>query len=204
MNAKRVNAAATVLLAAQQRGRFIPAALAMALESANLLQSPEKDTSATAEAEFTPTATALLTGLALTLREQPTARQLLDGLDELGELVVCDGDPTEIADWVAALCRLADIDVHGAGPAIAYRVEHDSIVAGLYTTAAAAQQHCEALVSREYPASVAVLFEWCVDEEDTELPGLELDVQVDGRHVSTGYTVTPLEIATAYDPDADE
>ncbi|WP_406420866.1 hypothetical protein [Streptomyces sp. NBC_00842] len=83
-----------------------------------------------------------------------------------------------------------------------YRAEHDTIVAGLYTTSEAAQQHCEALVSREYPASVSVFFEWCADESDPA--GLELDVCVDDERFPTGYTVTPLEVATVYDPDADE
>ncbi|MFE7347490.1 hypothetical protein [Streptomyces fimicarius] len=83
-----------------------------------------------------------------------------------------------------------------------YRAEHDTIVAGRYTTSEAAQQHCEALVSREYPASASLFFEWCVDESDPA--GLELDICVDDKRLSTGYAVTPLEVAIAYDPDADE
>lgn len=168
--------------------------------------APQKDTSTPAEATSTVPRvdhTAVLVGIARALREQPTARQLLDGLDELGELSVCDGDPAEIASWVAALCHLAHIDVPAPEtPVTYYRAAHDAIVIDRYTTAEAAQQHCEALVSREYPADAAVLFEWCVDEETPA--GLELDAQVNGVHVATGYTVTPLEVATAYDPDADE
>lgn len=41
MNTNRVNAAAGVILAAQKQGKSVPAALAMALESAGMLQSPE-------------------------------------------------------------------------------------------------------------------------------------------------------------------
>lgn len=163
----------------------------------------EKDTPAMAEATSTP-ATVMI-GLARALREQPTARQLLDGLDELGELVVCDEDPREIASQVAALCYLANIPAPvPAGPAVFYRAAHDAIVVGRYTTAAEAQRHCEALVSREYP-DATVTFDWLADEEDEDLAVAELVVQIaDGDEVETGYTVTPLEVATAYDPDADE
>ncbi|MEV7712321.1 hypothetical protein [Streptomyces sp. NPDC088270] len=166
-----------------------------------------KDTSAAAGATFTP-ATVLI-GIARALREQPTAVQLLDGLDELGELAVCDSDPAEIASWVAALCRLARIDVADPDacvvqPAVVYRAEHDGIVDGLYTTADAARRHCEALVSREYPADATVTFDWLADEEDADLAVAELVVQIAEGEVTTGYTVTPLEVAAAYDPDADE
>lgn len=165
---------------------------------------PEKGTPADAGAELTPV-TAVLVALARALREQPTGRQILDGLDELGELSVCDEDPREIASQVAALCYLAHIGPPApAARVVVYRAEHDSISCGLYTTPAAAQQHCEALVSREYMSHVSLIFEWCVEEEDEALPRLELDVQVNGKPLSTGYTVTPLEVATAYDPDADE
>ncbi|MEV3995774.1 hypothetical protein AB0K62_08790 [Streptomyces halstedii] len=165
----------------------------------------EKDTPAVAGAAFTPAATAVLVGLALALREQPTGRQVLDGLDELGEHVVCDGDPAEVASWVAALCSLARVQAPVPGPAMVYRVEHESIVAGLYTTPGAARRHCEVLVSREYPATVSLLFDWLVDEEDGDLAVAELVVQLDGGdEVTTGYTVTPIEVTVAFDPDADE
>lgn len=165
--------------------------------------APQKDTSTPAEATSTVAHvdhTAVLVGIARALREQPTARQLLDGLDELGELSVCDGDPAEIASWVAALCHLAHIDTSPA-PVIEYRAGHESIEAGRYTTEAPARQHCEDLVSREYPDTVALTFDWQTDEEEDVA---ELVVHFDSSYVATGYTVTPLEIATAYAPDADE
>ncbi|MFD5041998.1 hypothetical protein ACFWNI_33650 [Streptomyces sp. NPDC058377] len=208
MNMRHITAASQVILAAQKRGTTLAAPLAMALEAQQMLRlpsaadDPEKDTAAPAGATSIPGT--ILVAVARALREQPTGAQLLEGLDELGELSVCDGEPAEIASWVAALCHLVHLDNIPAAPTVVYRAEHDAIVAGLYTTAEAAQQHCEALVSREYPASAAVVFEWCVDEDDVDRPGLELDVRVDGEHVSTGYTVTPLEVAAAYDPDADE
>lgn len=224
MNISRVTAAAQVLLAAQKRGTALAAPLAMALEAQQMLRFPEdaaelatpqsrvaeleKDTTAeVAGAQFTPAV--VLVALARALREQPTGRQLLDGLDELGELSVCDGDPAEIASWVAALCHLVHLDgtapVAAADPVVVYRAAGNTIGVGLYTTAEAAQRHCEALVSREYPGDVAVTFDWLADEEDGALAVTELVVQIDGSdEVETGYTVTPLEVATAHDPDADE
>lgn len=44
-----------------------------------------------------------LIALARALREQPTGGRILDGLEELGEAVVCDEEPGEIASWVDAL-----------------------------------------------------------------------------------------------------
>ncbi|MFH9692673.1 hypothetical protein [Streptomyces globisporus] len=58
----------------------------------------------TREGESTRAArTAFLIALARALREQPTGGRILDGLDELGEAVVCDEDPGVIASWVDAL-----------------------------------------------------------------------------------------------------
>ncbi|MEU8704168.1 hypothetical protein [Streptomyces sp. NPDC048565] len=208
MNLRHISAASQVILAAQRRGTTLAAPLAMALEAQQMLclpgadDEPEKDTAAPAGATSTPGT--VLVAVARALREQPTGAQLLEGLDELGELSVCDGEPAEIAWWVAALCHLVHLDDVPAAPTVVYRAEHDAIAAGTYTTAEAAQQHCEALVSREYPEAVAVFFEWCVDEEGDALAVAELDVRVDGEHIVTGYTVTPLEVASAYDPDADE
>lgn len=147
--------------------------------------------------------TVVLTALARALREHPNAGRVLDGLDELGEAVVCE-DPAEVRSWVDSISLLAGLPATPTSDLLVYRAGHDSISCGLYTTVAAAQQHCEALVSHEYPADVSLIFEWCVEDGDEERPGLELDVQVDGEHVATGYTVTPLEVAAAYDPDADE
>ncbi|MFJ3705063.1 MULTISPECIES: hypothetical protein [unclassified Streptomyces] len=182
-----------------------PLLAALRNESQAVTQAaPEKGTPAPAGAELTPAT--VLVAIARALREQPTGAQLLQDLDELGKAVVCE-DAEETAAWVAALCHLVGLENVAPSPAIYYRAEHSGIVAGRYTTAAEAQRHCEALVSREYPASAAVLFEWCVDEDEPDeggLPGLELDVQVDGEHVSTGYIVTPVGVAAAYDPDADE
>jgi hypothetical protein len=78
-----------------------------------------------------------------------------------------------------------------------YRAEHDTIVAGRYTTQAAARAHCEALISREYPTGVTLLYDWIEDEEDRVA---ELVVQVNGgTEFPTGYTVTGLDVASSYE-----
>lgn len=219
MNVRRITTASQSILAAQKRGIALAAPLAMALEAEQLLQLPEavaelaalqarvaeleKDTTARAGATSTPGT--VLVAIARALREQPTGAQLLEGLDELGELSVCDGEPAEIDWWVAALCHLIHLDNIPAAPTVVYRAGHDAIVAGLYTTPEAAQQHCEALVSREYPENTTVTFDWlrAADEGDYATAELVVDL-ADGDRVATGYTVTPLEVAAEFDPDADE
>ncbi|MGQ4486856.1 hypothetical protein ACN6LM_003871 [Streptomyces sp. SAS_281] len=156
-----------------------------------------------AGAEVTAARTTVLVALARALREQPTGARILQALDELGEAVV-QGDVAEVRSWVEGISLLAGLPAGPDADLLVYRAEHDSIRVGLYTTAEAAQEHCEALVSREFAGRVSVFFEWQADEEDQEPAVLELDVLVDGERVSTGYTVTPLEAAASYDPDADE
>lgn len=94
-------------------------------------------------------------------------------------------------------------------PTTAYRACHDSIVMGLYTTAAAAREHCEAEVRREWSTSVTDLKLWWREDEDTvdqpEDGEAEL-IESWGPHGSrpTGYVVTPLELSSEYDEEADE
>ncbi|MFD4569339.1 hypothetical protein ACFWOX_33880 [Streptomyces sp. NPDC058467] len=84
-----------------------------------------------------------------------------------------------------------------------YRAQHDSIVMGLYITAAAARAHCEAEERRTWSKSTTVTFDWIEDDEDgvAEL----VTVTEDGEtETVTGYIVTALEIASEYDQEADE
>ncbi|MFF9554539.1 hypothetical protein ACF1DY_01725 [Streptomyces albus] len=83
-----------------------------------------------------------------------------------------------------------------AAPRIIYRAEHDSIVMGLYTTAAEARAHCVAEERRSWVSGESIVFDWIEDEEDSiaEL----VTVAEDGETV-TGYVVTALEVATEYD-----
>lgn len=96
-----------------------------------------------------------------------------------------------------------------SAPTTAYRASHDSIVMGLYTTAAAAREHCEAEVRREWSTSVTDLKLWWREDEDTvdqpEDGEAEL-IESWGPHGSrpTGYVVTPLELSSKYDGEADE
>ncbi|MGW1223051.1 hypothetical protein ACWD6O_25120 [Streptomyces californicus] len=152
--------------------------------------------------------TAVLVAIARGLREQPTGAQLLDGLDHLGEAVVCE-DHADASEWADALAALVGIDAAlgtaAAVPATIYRAEHETIRVGHYTTEAEARRHCEHLVSDEHPADTSLLFTWAGlgDDEDAEEPS-ELVVQVDGGPQGfTGYVVVPLDVATEFDPDAE-
>ncbi|MFE9936363.1 hypothetical protein [Streptomyces hirsutus] len=80
-----------------------------------------------------------------------------------------------------------------------YRASHDSIVMGLYTTATEARAHCEAEERRANSSEAT--FDWIEDEEDGVA---ELVAETVLGEESTGYVVTPLEVASAYDEEADE
>jgi hypothetical protein len=84
-----------------------------------------------------------------------------------------------------------------------YRASHESIVMGLYTTAAEARAHCVAEERRAWSRGVNPVFDWIEDEEDgvAEL----VTVAEDGEtETITGYVVTALEVASKYDEEADE
>ncbi|MEV6790872.1 hypothetical protein AB0M87_02500 [Streptomyces sp. NPDC051320] len=104
-------------------------------------------------------------------------------------------DPEE-KDTAAAATSTPETFVYRAG------YVHETIPLGLYTNEAAARAHCEATVSSEHPASVALLFDWIGEDDDPEEPR-ELIVRIGDEETTTGYTVTRLEVATAYDPDAE-
>lgn len=82
-----------------------------------------------------------------------------------------------------------------------YRASHDSIVMGLYTTPAAARAHCESEERRAWAKFEKPTFDWIEDEEDGVA---EMTAWVGGEEFVTGYVVTALEVASAYDPDGDE
>ncbi|WP_199552651.1 hypothetical protein [Streptomyces sp. N35] len=82
-----------------------------------------------------------------------------------------------------------------------------------YTTAAEARRHCEAVVRREHPHAQLTM-RWHETREPDEhtldaerLYDAELTVTLHGQQppdCHTGYAVTEIEIATLYDPEADE
>lgn len=82
-----------------------------------------------------------------------------------------------------------------------FRAQHDSIVMGLYTTAAAARAHCEAEERHSWPKPEFLSFDWVEDEEDGVA---ELTVFVGGEECATGYVVTPVGVASEYDEEADK
>lgn len=104
------------------------------------------------------------------------------------------------AAWEAARSAVAE-------ELVIYRAEHDSIVLGLYTNREAARAHCEAYVRREEPdGSIRHLSWWTEDVADDEAV-YELYITpaaVDSTARPTGYVVTPLGVAAAYDEEAEE
>jgi hypothetical protein len=128
------------------------------------------------------------------------------------EDAACDADWTRTPDFCAGLRAGAELllaagekataEAATATPALTvYRASHDSIVMGLYTTAAEARKHCEAEERRAWAKSETPTFDWIEDDEDGVA---EMTAFVGGEECETGYVVTALEIASKYDPEADE
>jgi hypothetical protein len=146
--------------------------------------------------------TAVLTALARALREHPNAGRILDGLDELGEAVVCE-DPAGARSWVDGISLLAGLPTAPDTGLTYYRASHESIVIGRYTTEAVARRRCETLLSDEHPDNTPLIFDWIGDESEPEDPW-ELTVQINGGDEQpTGYVVHPLRIEAEFDPDTD-
>jgi hypothetical protein len=122
------------------------------------------------------------------------------------DCAVCEGDCFEFG---CKACHEKD-----APELTVYRASHDSIVFGHYTTAAAAREHCETVVRREHSDSSVVRLWWREDEDTVDQPEdgeQELIEHVKSSAVPgpgytrpTGYVVTPLTVASAYDEEADE
>jgi hypothetical protein len=110
-----------------------------------------------------------------------------------------DKAPTVLRRLLDAEARIAELE---AAQGTAFRASHDSITFGLYTTAEAAREHCEAHERRSWPKGTTLAFDWIEDEED----GVAELVVTAGQNEesTTGYVVTALEVASKYDPDADE
>lgn len=91
-------------------------------------------------------------------------------------------------------------------PVTVYRAGYDgeSIPLGWYTTPEAARAHCEASLSTNYPVHVTLVFDWIGDESEP-LDPWELVAEINGGDEEpTGYVVTPIQVASAYDPDAEQ
>ncbi|MFF5984372.1 hypothetical protein ACFY78_36575 [Streptomyces olindensis] len=116
-----------------------------------------------------------------------------DGWVEIGPAV-----PDRLTRTFAAVQALRQDNSEGAQPLIIYRASWDTMRLGRYTTQAEARKHCEDHARRDLPTTS---FDWIEDEEDGVA---ELVATVDGTEGPTGYTVTALEIASKYNPEADE
>ncbi|MGW2692415.1 hypothetical protein ACWC3Y_11195 [Streptomyces sp. NPDC001296] len=117
--------------------------------------------------------------------------------------------PRKLADGLRQMAReksSRETAAEATSALTVYRASHDSIVMGLYTTREAAQAHCEAKVQQEEPAGSIRHLSWSADDigDDAEYE-LHITPAETGELIrGTGYVVTPLEVASAYDPDGDE
>ncbi|MEO3978820.1 hypothetical protein [Streptomyces sp. CAU 1734] len=98
-----------------------------------------------------------------------------------------------------------------AAPTTVYRASHDSISMGLYKTREAARAHCEAAERQAWAKGHIGVLGWVPDDGSPEAPE-ELSLfwpdnpGNDGApdETCTGYVVTPLTVAAAYDEEAGE
>lgn len=86
--------------------------------------------------------------------------------------------------------------------AYVYRATWGTTPIGTYTNAAAAQAHCEADAVNHDDEPEGATYEWFGDAYELDDPA-DLLVTKNGAQTSTGYTVTRIEVATEYDPEAD-
>lgn len=98
-----------------------------------------------------------------------------------------------------AEARVAELE---AAPRTVFRASHDSIVMGLYTTAAEARKHCEAEERRSWLTGTHLAFDWIKDVEDDVAELVVVAGQTEES--TTGYVVEALEVSTSYDEEADE
>lgn len=141
------------------------------------------------------------------LTQNRTAAGIATALESAGLLM----SPEKAAELEHLRARVAELE---AAPATVFRASHESIVMGLYTTAAEARKHCETLVRREHSDAAAAQIWWREDEDTVDQPEdgeAELWEHVKSTAVhgpgfthSTGYVMTPLTVASEYDAEADE
>jgi hypothetical protein len=145
-------------------------------------------------------------------RSSIRAEVLREAIDFFRSWTGPDGVPIELLGMASVIERLEQLaSVEKATPTdeatpadlTVYRASHDSIVMGLYTTATEARAHCVAEERRAWAKGESTVFDWIEDEDDgvAEL----VTVTEDGEtETVTGYVVTALTVAAAYDEEADE
>jgi hypothetical protein len=180
MNTKLVNSVAGVINAALTQNRTA-AGIALALESAQLLMSPEKAAELVA-----------LRNDALNMRGALSPNGFPRRVPmPLGK------DLAPVIEWL-----LDRVDELEAALGTVYRAEHESIVMGYYRTREAARDHCMTVARRETPGAS---LEWRTDEPtEDDSPEELFDLGDRDKPFGIGYIVTPLEVPAEYDPDADE
>ncbi|WP_406200040.1 hypothetical protein OG331_24995 [Streptomyces sp. NBC_01017] len=109
-----------------------------------------------------------------------------------------NGSSYDLATQAAEALESAQLLQSPDSEVIIYRAAWDTVPLGWYTTPTEARKHCKAHARRDLPTAS---FDWIEDEEDGVA---ELVATVHGVESPTGYTVTTLEIASKYDPEADE
>lgn len=98
---------------------------------------------------------------------------------------------------------LATMPEQAPAAAYVYRATWHTTPLGTYTNQAAARTHCmaDATNNQSDPASITK-FDWIGDDSEPNAP-YELLLTIDGAEETTDYTVTRIEVATEYDPEAD-
>lgn len=141
-----------------------------------------------AELEKRPTIDAVAGWLRKKAREYPTAPERQESV------------PDAIARLASKVMRgaIRATNTVGVPPLTVYRAEYDSIPFGLYTTAQAAREHCEAYAHQD--PQLTGRLNWVLDEPDEDDSPEELTA----GGTPTGYVVTPLTVASRYDEEADE
>ena len=109
-----------------------------------------------------------------------------------------NGSSYDLATQAAEALESAQLLQSPESEVIINRASWDTVPLGWYTTPTEARKHCKAHARRDLPTAS---FDWIEDEEDGVA---ELVATVHGVESPTGYTVTALEIASKYDPEADE
>ncbi|MBA4865977.1 hypothetical protein H1V43_32460 [Streptomyces sp. PSKA54] len=224
MNTRAVKAVEQVIHASMVKGKQTAAGYAIDLDSAQLIMSPEK---AKRLAELEEMAARLLAMLPtkplpkVMLGEGAALRAeygawvqvaMVLGVSLPYERPAAEKSADKLTRLFAPTQALRE-DEPEAPALTVYRASHDSIVFGYYATREAAREHCQKFMERENP--VATL-EWRPDgewrEDDDGEPGPDdtEELYAYGSHPETatwdptGYVVTPIEVASAYDEEADE
>lgn len=99
--------------------------------------------------------------------------------------------------------RVAELE---AAQGTVFRASHDSIVMGHYTTRQAAMDHVHATLANEEGGDVTARVIWRADDPEVDEPTWEcwlFDAEM-ADDEPTGYVVTPVEVASAYDEEAAE